>query len=74
MDYDNDGVLDMVSGSYDPGDLYLFRGLGNGEYAARETLVDEAGTPLVHHPQKFLKEQNKLRKFVQQEVMTLSLP
>ncbi|MBK9385981.1 MAG: VCBS repeat-containing protein [Planctomycetes bacterium] len=55
MDYDADGILDMVSGSYDPGDLYLFRGLGKGLYAKRATLFDEAHVPLVHHPQELAK-------------------
>ena len=50
MDYDADGILDFISGSYDPGDLYLFRGLGKGKYAARELLRDEDDVPLVHHP------------------------
>ena len=40
MDYDGDGITDFVSGSYDPGDVYLFRGLGEGEYAAVELLKD----------------------------------
>lgn len=52
MDYDDDGTLDIVSGSYDPGDLYLFRGLGQGKYAAVLPLKDETGTPLVHHPEE----------------------
>ena len=52
MDYDHDGVLDFISGSYDPGDVYLFRGLGRGEYAAVEKILDETGTPLVHHPEE----------------------
>ena len=55
MDYDNDGISDMISGSYDPGDLYLFRGLGDGEYAAAETISDESGLSLVHHPVEFAK-------------------
>ena len=50
MDFDNDGILDLISGSYDPGDIYLFRGLGAGEFAAGESLMDESGLPLVHHP------------------------
>jgi len=29
VDYDDDGILDFISGSYDPGDIYLFRGLGS---------------------------------------------
>ena len=57
MDYDADGTLDLISGSYDPGDLYLFRGLGDGEYAARENLLDTAGQPVVHHPEEFAKWQ-----------------
>jgi VCBS repeat protein len=44
-----------VSGSYDPGDLYLFRGLGHGKYAAVKPLTDETGTPLVHHPEELKK-------------------
>ncbi len=61
MDYDADGILDFISGSYDPGDLYLFRGLGKGEYAKRELLRDENGVPLVHHP-KDLVIYHKLKK------------
>lgn len=50
--------MDFISGSYDPGDLYLFRGLGDGKYAAVEKILDKAGVPLVHHPvelSKFMK-------------------
>jgi FG-GAP-like repeat len=43
-----------VSGSYDPGDIYLSRGLGKGKYAAIKGLVDEAKVPLVHHPVEFV--------------------
>ena len=41
MDFNADGILDFVSGSYDPGDLYFFRGLGKGKYAAVEKLRDK---------------------------------
>ncbi len=61
MDYDGDGILDMISGSYDPGDIYLFRGLGKGKYAARELLRDEKGVPIVHHP-KQLAEYHAIQK------------
>lgn len=57
MDYDGDGIEDFISGSYDPGDVYLFRGLGDGEYAAGKSLVDENDVPLVHHPAKMAKYQ-----------------
>ncbi len=50
MDFDNDGILDVISGSYDPGDLYLIRGLGKGDYAKIEKILDKNGLPLVHHP------------------------
>ena len=53
MDFDGDGTLDMISGSYDPGDVYLFRGLGRGKYAAGAPIRDETGLPLVHHPVEF---------------------
>ena len=61
MDHDADGTLDFISGSYDPGDLYFFRGLGKGKYARVETLLDETKTPLVHHPEE-LKKYERLRK------------
>ncbi len=61
MDYDADGTLDFVSGSYDPGDVYLFRGLGAGKYAHRERLEDEHGLPLVHHPAE-LAEYGRLKR------------
>ncbi len=55
MDYDNDGILDFISGSYDPGDLYLFRGEGNGKYAKVQKILDKSGLPVVHHPEEFAK-------------------
>lgn len=55
MDFNADGILDFISGSYDPGDLYFFRGLGGGKYAVVEKLRDKAGTPLVHHPRELIK-------------------
>jgi hypothetical protein len=50
VDFDGDGHLDLVSGSYDPGELYLFRGLGRGHYAARETIMDKSGKPILKVP------------------------
>ncbi|HEX6812609.1 MAG TPA: VCBS repeat-containing protein [Planctomycetota bacterium] len=55
MDHDADGIQDIISGSYDPGDIWLFRGLGKGRYEAGKVLVDEAGVPLVHHPVELQK-------------------
>jgi len=62
VDYDADGTLDLVSGSYDPGDLYLFRGLGHGKYAAVKPMTDVTGTPLVHHPEELKKYQEFQRQ------------
>lgn len=50
MDFDGDGKLDLISGSYDPGELYLFRGQGGGKLAARETIGDKSGKPIVKVP------------------------
>ena len=61
MDYDADGTLDFISGSYDPGDLYFFRGLGGGKYAKVIKILDENGTPLVHHPEE-LEKYERMRK------------
>jgi hypothetical protein len=62
VDFDGDGVLDMVSGCYDPGDVYLFRGLGRGEYEAGKPILDEAGVPLVHHPREYVEFTTKYEK------------
>lgn len=61
MDHDDDGILDLVSGSYDPGDIWLFRGLGKGQFAKGVVLMDEKGVPLVHHPLE-LQKFEELRK------------
>jgi hypothetical protein len=50
VDFDGDGHLDLVSGSYDPGELYLFRGQGKGKFAARETINDKSGKPILKTP------------------------
>jgi hypothetical protein len=51
-DLDGDGNADLLSGSYDPGEIYLFRGLGRGKFAARETIKDKAGRPVIKEPGK----------------------
>ncbi len=50
VDFDGDGKLDMISGSYEPGALYLFRGLGDGKFAAREVIKDTSGKPILKVP------------------------
>jgi hypothetical protein len=50
VDFDNDGILDFMSGSYDPGECYLFRGLGGGRFFDRQTLLDKSGKPILRHP------------------------
>jgi hypothetical protein len=55
VDYDADGILDLVSGSYDPGDIYYFPGLGKGRYGAGTSLRDEAQVRLVHHPRELVE-------------------
>jgi hypothetical protein len=50
VDVDGDGKLDLISGSYDPGELYLFRGLGGGKFAAREVIKDKTGNPILKVP------------------------
>ncbi len=46
MDYDADGLTDILTGSY-TGQFYLFRGQANGSYAQRELLVNETGATLL---------------------------
>jgi hypothetical protein len=50
VDFDGDGKVDLISGSYDPGELYLFRGLGQGKFAAREAIRDKSGKPILKVP------------------------
>lgn len=50
MDFDADGHDDLISGSYDPGEMYLFRGEGGGKFKARETLMDKSGKPILRKP------------------------
>ena len=59
MDFDGDGVLDLVSGSYDPGELSLFRGKGRGAFAAREVIKDKSGKPILKVPD----QKNRVESF-----------
>lgn len=46
MDYDADGRIDIVTGSY-TGQFYVFRRDENGGFAQRELFVDESGATLL---------------------------
>lgn len=46
MDLDADSRIDMISGSYHPGSLYLFRRNEDGTFAAGEEIAGEDGQPL----------------------------
>ena len=46
MDFDGDDIPDIVSGSYAPGNLYLFRGEGKGHFKASEIIKDKDGKPV----------------------------
>jgi hypothetical protein len=50
VDFDGDGTLDLVSGSYDPGELYLFRGRGRGVFEASAVIKDKSGRPILKVP------------------------
>jgi hypothetical protein len=52
VDFDGDGILDMVSGSYDPGTFHLFRGKGKGEFHVGEIIKDKTGKPVLTHPEQ----------------------
>ncbi len=46
VDLNGDGNRDMISGSFTPGDLYIFAGSGDGSFKAAETLQDKDGKNL----------------------------
>lgn len=52
VDLDKDGVLDLSSGSYYPGLIYWFKGLGNLKFANRQALTDMNQVPILAHPEQ----------------------
>jgi len=50
VDFDGDGIVDLISGSYDPGELYWFKGLGSGRFEKRRTICGRDGKPVVRVP------------------------
>ncbi len=46
MDLNGDGIKDMISGSFTPGDLYLFAGNGDRSFQAGQIIKDKEGKPL----------------------------
>jgi hypothetical protein len=48
-DIDQDGIADLVSGSYDPGAIYWFKGRGKGQFETRQMLTDSVGVPILSH-------------------------
>src|SRR5262245_39176541 len=46
VDFDNNGNDDVISGSYSPGDLFVFRKQTDGTYARPDTILDKNGKPV----------------------------
>ena len=46
MDFDGDGRTDIISGSYMPGDLFVFKRLSDGAFAEGEEIRDVDGDPV----------------------------
>lgn len=51
-DLNGDGIADMVANSYDPGHCYVFWGLPNHRFSAREELLDKSGIPIRSAPEQ----------------------
>jgi hypothetical protein len=47
VDFDNDGQMDVVSGSYSPGELFVFRRLSDGTYDKPQTINGKDGKPVI---------------------------
>jgi hypothetical protein len=64
VDIDADGALDLVSGSYAPGAIYWFKGLGNAKFAERQFLTQWDGLPVfaksITYPYGSYKEQEAI--------------
>jgi hypothetical protein len=56
VDIDNDGILDLSSGSYFPGAIYWYQGKGNGKYSERHMLTDAVGRPIFTHSETIYTE------------------
>jgi len=46
VDFDGDGQADIISGSYHPGNLYLFKGSADGTFAKGEFINGADGNPV----------------------------
>jgi hypothetical protein len=46
VDFDGDGQADIISGSYAPGHLYLFKGRADGTFGKPETINGVDGNPI----------------------------
>jgi hypothetical protein len=57
VDFDADGQMDLLTGSYWPGHLYLFRGRSDGTFVKGEILTDASGEKL--HGGDTWKEENE---------------
>ncbi len=51
VDIDGDGTADLSSGSYDPGAIYWFKGLGKARFDQRHMLTDVLGYPIYAYPE-----------------------
>jgi hypothetical protein len=51
-DLDGNGIVDLLSNSYDPGYAYLFRGRPGNTFAAREEIHDKADVPVRYAPKQ----------------------
>lgn len=46
MDFDGDGLVDIISGSYSPGDLYLFQRQADGTFAEGTIIKNDQDKPV----------------------------
>jgi len=73
VDYDNDGIDDVISASY-PGDMYWWKGLGESQYGPPHRLMNEDGDVLLPWrplPEEYWERAGDTKQYIHSTTMEL---